>query len=274
VQSIYKGKKKKDSDKYIRCKTYINDNYSTLCICHVCNNLLKTSLHNCQLDGQTKELFNICKACIKVTSVKFKNLHLSHTRDNIKDFVKNKGGVYKIEHIYSKKSYIGMAGINKLHERLERHLGITRKIGLGNKNLIKDINRYGIEEFSYELLYAVHITNISHISKKVNKRVANWLESEGEIKDLLSHVEKKWIQSEQPIYNERLKRNNASLKGMRRDYKNIEIGYYEKLELKKIFNSIKEVAVYFNCHESTVRRAIRKQSLFQKKGRLFVLKEE
>jgi len=61
---------------------------------------------------------------------------------------------------------------------------------------------------------------------------------------------------------------------MRRDYKNIEIGYYEKLELKKIFNSIKEVAVYFNCHESTVRRAIRKQSLFQKKGRLFVLKEE
>lgn len=79
----------------------------------------------------------------------WEHLDLSSTRDNIKNTVKNKSGVYIILNKITGNKYIGSASTNKLYTRFANHCIHTNH---GSKIVKKAIKKYGLNNFIFGII--------------------------------------------------------------------------------------------------------------------------
>lgn len=93
-----------------------------------------------------KDILN--KLGIKVEDI-WDNLHLSATRENILQKVKNRSGIYIIINKITGQKYIGSAITNKLHVRFANHCIHSNH---GSKLVKKSIKEFGLNNFMFGIL--------------------------------------------------------------------------------------------------------------------------
>lgn len=78
----------------------------------------------------------------------YEDLHLEETKDNIKQYARNKSGIYLILNTITLDYYIGSASTNKLYSRFHNHL-----IGLSGSKMVKlAVRKYKIKNFAFIIL--------------------------------------------------------------------------------------------------------------------------
>lgn len=91
----------------------------------------------------------------------YENLELKKTQLDVKEFLKNKGGIYMIINLVNEKFYVGSAINDKLYSRFMNHLIYC----CGSDILAKAVEKYGLSNFSFIILELCDLI----INKKDNK---------------------------------------------------------------------------------------------------------
>lgn len=94
-----------------------------------------------------ESLFN--EICIK-PEVWWENLDKREIKDEIRNELKNKSGIYIIINKISKNYYVGSAQTNNLYSRFHNHLYTTNK--KGSKIVHHAVNKYGLNNFIFAIL--------------------------------------------------------------------------------------------------------------------------
>ena len=76
------------------------------------------------------------------------NLENKNNKEDIKNYLYKKQGIYYIGNIITNEFYIGSAGFNNLYKRFLKHLYTLE----GNTSIAKDVKRYGLNTFVYGIL--------------------------------------------------------------------------------------------------------------------------
>jgi len=114
----------------------------------------------------------------------YSNLKSTETHKKIKKDNNQKAGIYKIENKINNKKYIGSASTNRIYSRFRSHMFLYTG---GSKVLNRAIQKYGIENFTFQILeYYPGFVKKENLKK-------NHLELLG--------LEKKHILKEKPEYN-------------------------------------------------------------------------
>jgi group I intron endonuclease len=134
-------------------------------------------------------------------------------------------GIYKITNNVTKKSYVGQSG--RLENRLSNHkkIAFDEKTKQYNDELYKDIRKYGIENFSFDILETIS----------------------------LDELEEKWIQKEcknNKVYNKNLfphSKNQCQLKVFSEEQVLDIISLLKDNKLSNI-----KIAKKYNCSPATI----------------------
>ena len=224
-----------------------------------------------------EKIFN--KLGIKVENY-WENLHLSKTRENINELVKNKSGIYIIINKITGNKYIGSAITNKLHVRFANHCIHTNN---GSKLVKQAIKKYGLNNFIFGIIeyYPEKITKYNNIELLILEQTyLNLLEPEynilteacnsfgykhseetlAKMKSLYTEDHKKKLREFQKSRKNKISQNNINRLShliLNTEDKLSKIIY---LKLNNIiiceFKNINKMSNYICCSERIIRRAI------------------
>jgi group I intron endonuclease len=159
-------------------------------ICNICPKWLDNEMEvlfmtsNLIISPQLKSVLDDRK--IKPILV-FEELNKEEVKENLRNETRKKSGIYGIFNLITGYFYIGSAVTNKFYSRFYKHL--IR--GLGNKNIANDLDKYGIESFTFTILEYFP----EEVTKKNNPN--------------LIALETYWIQTYLPSYNILLEAGNS-----------------------------------------------------------------
>lgn len=162
---------------------------------------------------------------------------------NIKElvpFTRKVSGIYKIENKINGKVYIGQSV--DVYRRLKKHIW---EIGSNNNVLYKAFRKYGIENFTYELIEECDIDKLDEREIYYIKKYNSYIEAEnsnGYNLNIGGGVNRGWNPSEE-------NRNN---------FRNANIGGKSHFARKTIcdgivFDCAKDCAKYFNISYSSIK---------------------
>lgn len=117
----------------------------------------------------------------------FEQLNKEEVKENLRAETRKKSGIYGIFNLTTGNFYVGSAVTNRFYSRFYKHL----VKGLGNKNIVIDLEKYRIESFAFVIL--------EYFPEEVTKR---------NNPDLMA-LETYWIQTYKPTYNILLEAGNS-----------------------------------------------------------------